>query len=357
MKNRAFTLVELLVVIAIIGVLVALLLPAVQAAREAARRMQCSNKLKQIGLACHNYHDVHQAFPPGAIQSRSASGSGGINALRNYSSMWGVALLPFMEQAQAFDMYSPAYSLDTETADIRNRELASMRMAIYECPTDPGSDTYQIPATEKWNGGTYTPFEQYLTSYRAVGGTNAGDHARFFWDDSGWISQNVLKGIFHTVAAYPARSYTDPRESMVTVESFSSMTDGSSNTAFFVERHQLKNPDSGDPDLDLRRNNFWASVPRNHIYTSTLRAATFLGHDYTLCLTTVALSGDQVASCSRFAGSYHPEGMNVALGDASVRFVSRTINVGGGWISSGVLNIGVWGRLCAFADGETFSLP
>src|SRR5688572_16961948 len=92
---RAFTLVELLVVIAIIGILVALLLPAVQAAREAARRMQCGNNLKQIGLASHNYHGAHDVLPFGAsgIQSNTPGGT------------WGAFLLPHMEQTTAYDLF------------------------------------------------------------------------------------------------------------------------------------------------------------------------------------------------------------------------------------------------------------
>jgi prepilin-type N-terminal cleavage/methylation domain-containing protein len=90
-RASAFTLVELLVVIAIIGVLVALLLPAVQSAREAARRMQCTNNLKQVGIALHNHHDVLQVFPPGQVHT-SASGE-------PYTTTWGIELLHYLEQA------------------------------------------------------------------------------------------------------------------------------------------------------------------------------------------------------------------------------------------------------------------
>src|SRR6267142_6033154 len=93
-RHAAFTLVELLVVIAIIGVLVALLLPAVQAAREAARRTQCSNNLKQLGLAAHNFNDTFSRLPPGG---GAQGGGGGLSASTDYGS-WLVYLLPYVEQ-------------------------------------------------------------------------------------------------------------------------------------------------------------------------------------------------------------------------------------------------------------------
>src|SRR2546423_12141573 len=108
MKRKAFTLVELLVVIAIIGVLVALLLPAVQAAREAARRMQCSNHLKQIGLAMQNYHDTFQSLPYGArarfVNTTSATPKGVNGATQNWGPNWLVSILSFAEQKPLSDL-------------------------------------------------------------------------------------------------------------------------------------------------------------------------------------------------------------------------------------------------------------
>jgi prepilin-type N-terminal cleavage/methylation domain-containing protein len=98
-KRIGFTLVELLVVIAIIGILVALLLPAVQAAREAARRMSCGNNLKQIGLSCHNYHDTYKTFPPGNITPGNCCGTPS-------AATWTLFILPFLEQQPLHDRYN-----------------------------------------------------------------------------------------------------------------------------------------------------------------------------------------------------------------------------------------------------------
>jgi prepilin-type N-terminal cleavage/methylation domain-containing protein/prepilin-type processing-associated H-X9-DG protein len=126
--QRAFTLVELLVVIAIIGVLVGLLLPAVQAARETARRMQCSNNLKQVGLALHNYHDSRNAFPPGYISDVDSTGS-------EIGPGWGWAsmVLPQLEQAPLFERINFAFPIENPI----NSSVRVQSIPTLLCPSDP----------------------------------------------------------------------------------------------------------------------------------------------------------------------------------------------------------------------------
>jgi prepilin-type N-terminal cleavage/methylation domain-containing protein len=160
MKKRGFTLVELLVVIAIIGVLVALLLPAVQAARESARRMQCSNHLKQIGLSLQNYHDVFQSLPYGArarfvnINSKNPTGASG--ATQNWGPSWYVAVLPFCEQKPLSDLMEQAILVNSKGVGIVNVTMSNGIPAFHAhnqkidwmlCPSSP------LPQTEILKAG------------------------------------------------------------------------------------------------------------------------------------------------------------------------------------------------------------
>ncbi|MEX1042361.1 MAG: DUF1559 domain-containing protein [Pirellulaceae bacterium] len=134
--NRGFTLVELLVVIAIIGVLVALLLPAVQQAREAARRMQCQNHMKQIGLALHNSHDTYGQFPKGYDPDLGWA--------------WGTSILPFMEQTALYDQLAPTVQMNLNNAT--RLELVRTKIDGYLCPSDSGPDLNAKTVPE--NGST-----------------------------------------------------------------------------------------------------------------------------------------------------------------------------------------------------------
>lgn len=132
-RRRAFTLIELLVVIAIIAVLIALLLPAVQQAREAARRSQCKNNLKQIGLALHNYHDTFNRFPTGVMYGYKPGGVGTM-APRNYT--WCAAILPYIDNAPLYNQIN--FSAPAWNQQVAGQNLQSIRLENFTCPSDPG---------------------------------------------------------------------------------------------------------------------------------------------------------------------------------------------------------------------------
>ena len=134
--RRGFTLIELLVVIAIIAILIALLLPAVQQAREAARRSVCQNNLKQIGLALHNYHDVHRTFPPGWIGVES----GVVNFEGESGFGWGAFILPYVDQAPLYQ----SFDFDESMVHAMNLSKLKQTLSVYLCPSDPKQDTWKI---------------------------------------------------------------------------------------------------------------------------------------------------------------------------------------------------------------------
>lgn len=140
-RCRGFTLIELLVVIAIIAVLVALLLPAVQQAREAARRSQCKNNLKQLGVAIHNYHDTHQVFPMAVNSITCATGTPNYAANRFWG--WGTYVLPFMENAALFEQLAPNGCTNPMPGNgllYGADRLMQMPMPAFACPSDTGDD-------------------------------------------------------------------------------------------------------------------------------------------------------------------------------------------------------------------------
>lgn len=127
MKKRGFTLIELLVVIGIIAVLIALLLPAVQQAREAARRMGCRNNLKQLGLALHNYESTYQVFPPSRINLSSPT----------YQITWQVMVLPYFDQVTLYNQYN----CDLNWYHVDNDKTTTAKLPIFICPSTASSRT------------------------------------------------------------------------------------------------------------------------------------------------------------------------------------------------------------------------
>ncbi len=323
--RKAFTLVELLVVIAIIGILVALLLPAVQAAREAARRMSCTNNLKQLSLAHHNFHDVQKMFPPScySIKMRNLFGvPGDTNRFDNRRIGFITHLLPYIEQQSLYDDVM-TYTFENRRPWSRN-DMANGLISPYKrvvesilCPSDgnarqPESDTKP-------------------TSYHG----NHGD-IMMNWD---WYEWRGTHG------------RGDKGE-----VSFSTMQDGSSNTILLAECVIGRTGGSLAPVKGgiARDANMWQGanpveclgrVGPNNILTGACQDSNGDGgwgigrrwgdaHSiYTLFFTIIPPNGP---TCGRHgedwaiptASSEHPTGCNIALADGSVRFITENIDAG-----------------------------
>ena len=213
-----FTLIELLVVIAIIAVLIALLLPAVQQAREAARRTQCKNNLKQIGLAMHNYHDTHNSLPPGYVMQFSGTGDGVLDG--NWG--WGAFVLPFLEQGNLHAKLNPGTI--TMTACVADaspggcRAALQTRLPVYRCPSDTGPDLNDGPQppdlpAPSTNGYKIQNVPTTLSNYTAnnasrslrndTGPLTAAGNVQFangtFWRNSNCTFAKISDGLSNTI--------------------------------------------------------------------------------------------------------------------------------------------------------------
>jgi prepilin-type N-terminal cleavage/methylation domain-containing protein len=332
-QRRAFTLIELLVVIAIIAVLIALLLPAVQAAREAARRTQCVNNLKQIGIATHNYHDVFQCLPFGKGPDYMA-----IDPNAPIYARWSAhsQLLSYIEQKVLFDAINFSFPPDTPDLGVSgmgdlmppysspsgsNATVSRVMLSAFICPSDAGGVT-------SWPGSS---------CYSANEGC-------WLCDACEASPSTVAPGVLPLGPFY--------NKSCVNLASF---TDGTSQTALFSERRRGRA--TPDPKSDLFQMNNATSLDQTYqtctglnvsmamIYSSSVGMAWAVG-DMT-CTTYNHVSTPNTRSCAGTGmgmgmmgedmmvnmavqlppSSYHPGGVNVGIGDGSVRFVKDTINL------------------------------
>ncbi|QDU56654.1 DUF1559 domain-containing protein [Aeoliella mucimassa] len=300
-KDRGFTLVELLVVIAIIGILVALLLPAVQAAREAARRSQCSNNLKQIGLAALNYESTKQRYPAGSITHSLA--------IENpYYGTWTVSLLPYMELTALHDQWDETVHLSHEN----NRVLRESLVSSFACPSD--INTTQIAKPESGPG---YQLDWAPGSYRAVSGHSLGREGWDYWDDansSKEANQETMptwsRGIMHCVVEGASGS-----RNLKPVK-IAQIVDGTSKTMMAGEYHT---------ETYQSRRTFWAYAYTSYNQSSAFVESRTLIPDYERC---VQIGGGGVNTCKRSWGSMHAGGgIQFVYGDGSVKTVQPDVDI------------------------------
>ena len=348
-RRAGFTLIELLVVIAIIAVLIALLLPAVQAAREAARRMQCVNNLKQIGLANHNYESTNATFPPSNIMQEGTYPT--VAWTNNWSAL--AKALPYAEGGSAYN----AMNFTVKDSQPQNTTVCGLLITMFVCPSDPHTQSFN-------DGGTVFGATNY--------GPNDGDWYVFSWP-------NTPSSAIGTGAGMASRGAFAVNQA----QSLAQFIDGTSNTILFSEIRSFQasmkcptvflsipTPDasnfpgpvdplpaaytSGCAKVDDVKHSRWSNGgvyhsgfttawPPNMATTTTLPAGTvftYPGPPQSGQLVIDVWSANEndggptfAAFCSR---SYHPGGVNTLFADGSVRFIKSTVN-GTTWRALGTI--------------------
>ena len=345
-KCRGFTLIELLVVIAIIAVLIALLLPAVQAAREAARRIQCTNNLKQLGLAMHNYHTGVGAFPPGCVSTTSYPGQG-VSGLSTWTS-WSAQtmLLPYVEQAPLYAAANFNWNCcwDSPTADAINMTVYTTKINSFLCPSDGlagignvasytaninsyagsiGTTTIQYPG----DGNTSGMFKLYdqtnfagasVTLAEVLDGTSntiafgeglVGDNSRTTYRGNGMAGANDVAAV---ETLYDAKS--NP----------AAVNQALQNCNTFFASGTLTGDTTG---LKQYTGQVWAQGERGWTLFNTIVPPNSKTYPWRSCRLTGCLECAPEGSNFVNASSNHPGGANFAFADGSVKFIKDTINM------------------------------
>ena len=301
-QKHGFTLVELLVVIAIIGILVGLLLPAVQATREAARRMQCSNNLKQLALASHTYHDSYRSFPLPAGSS-----------LEGYSVQ--AKLLPYVEQMNVQD------SLDfrrpllqgrpwAPTVDPEMAAIVGTRISVFECPSDSGDAYFEANGT-RWAGGNYMANAGPGVDFSYC---SRSDNRGLFWRGSSIGFRDIRDGTTNTILLAETL-FGDPRTD--TVDLFDAQTQ--------TKRVSGGGPCSVSADELAARSATRYEGRRAGQWVRNITYHTFINGFYppNSPRPDVAHHGESLMG----ARSRHPGGAHIALADGSVRLVSESVDL------------------------------
>ncbi len=307
-RNGGFTLIELLVVIAIIGILIALLLPAVQKVREAANRISCANNLKQIGLALLNYHTTHRTFPPGQWCPNLQNNAPTYEYNRG---CWFENLLPFVEQpalADAIQAYDQAHRNTLHY--ICSAPGHQTPLALFMCPADP----FAGKNVTQWNPGGTGPSDGTPPNSQGFHGNYVLCSGSTVFNPPTSPDGRALDGIFFV-------------QSQVRI---AEVADGTSNTLLSAEINLVPDRLTGGPCCEGNdlRGRYYNSYFGDTLFTTLQPPNTSLPDVSDLCLhlPPYAPCSESTATAEHYARSRHAGGVNAGWADGSVRFIANAIN-------------------------------
>jgi len=350
--RRGFTLIELLVVIAIIAVLISLLLPAVQSAREAARRAQCTNNLKQIGLALHNYHTANNSFPPGASASRNPvnTGDGGDLCINWMGWSAQALMLSYLEAAPIYNAINFSFDPISYVSYPYNETLTNTRLASYLCPSDGLAGTQFINSYYASEGTTFLAGGDLFAQRPGCSGSKST--GVFYYGQATGL-QSMTDGSSNTVAygeglvgtgdARPQRWVTgvdvDSLGSQANYDAWSLVPPGQqppgpTMSTILQTCSQVFATAKQANGLSSNRGWYWAWGAEAQTLFNTIVPPSSTqfqwGHCRFGCQPCDTVYASDHANLTN-ATSNHPGGANVLLGDGSVRFVKSSIAISTWW--------------------------